>query len=266
MTSQPTNAPSDLPNTIHTVSNSNPQITPTETNPAVAYKSTQSPDKVKESKDIDSHETKKTKGSLKSYTQGFVGWIARSWKILAVIIPLFGAIFFYLGIYQTTPHLKIDSMRANVNDVFAHPFEIQNRSPYFPLKDLHAGCLIPWAIFDNDANLRVPRLAECLGDVPPGDSIFFNCDIMPDPSDPTRVKKFHAMHDFRFCLGIEWSTLGFRRTKLWTLSIRKPDDNPAYWIVVHTSKDRLDVFDQLRCWKDRPKDAPPPPPLPLRLD
>ena len=190
--------------------------------------------------------------SLYKYWHGFPTGVTKTVKIISTIFALLASILFYVEILYKTPQLVVSSSKADKNDLLANPFEIKNTSSLLTMKYVGAACLMPHGILTPDGIL-MPQLAERLGDIAPGDSVFYDCGKIGELDDPHVRKKFkafptqdYAIPDSAIIIGIEWKTLFIRRAKTWVLSIKQPANGPEYWIIKSISHDRLFLLDDLK--------------------
>lgn len=178
--------------------------------------------------------------------------------LVATIVALITGLVYLFGLWNQNPGLRTETIE-DTNDILSQPFHIENTSEYFAMRDVRAAIFIPLAVVTPDG-IFSPRFADSLGDIPPSQSVVFDCRPLCDPLDPTMRKKVRAPNvrefsapEYAIVIGIEWRLFGIKRHKTWTLSVNTKSDGSAAWAVKRISRDRLDNLDDLKRAVSSPK-------------
>lgn len=165
--------------------------------------------------------------------------------IMAAIVALITGLVYLFGLWNQNPGLRTETIE-DTNDILRQPFHIENTSQYFAMRNVRAATFIPLAVVTPNG-IFSPRFADHLGDIPPGQSVVFDCRPLCDPLDPSMRKKVRApdvrelsASNYAVVIGIEWRLFRIKRHKTWTLGVNAKSDGTAAWVVTRISKDRLD--------------------------
>ena len=184
--------------------------------------------------------------------RGFVGSLFNKTSgIVATIVALVTGLVYLLGLWNQNPGLRTEPIE-DTNDILSQPFHIENTSEYFAMRDVRAAIFIPLAVVTPDGMLS-PRFADTLGNIPPSQSVVFDCRPLCDPFDHNLRKKIRAPNvreysapEYAVVIGIEWRLFGIKRHKTWTLGVNSKPDGSALWVVKRISRVRLENLDDLK--------------------
>ena len=176
--------------------------------------------------------------------------------IVAAIFALITGLIYLFGLWNQNPGIRTEAIE-DINDILSQPFHIENNSEYFAMRDARAAIFIPLALY-TPVGIFFPRFADFLGDIPPNQSVAFDCRPLCDPLDSTMRKKVRAPNvrelsapDYAVAIGIEWRLFGLKRHKTWTLGVNAKPDGSATWVITRISNEKLDNLDDLKRVKKR---------------